>query len=41
MIRMVVFDMDGVLCRYQIERRLTRLNGEPACPTLHGTWGRL
>ena len=25
MIRVVVFDMDGVLCRYRIERRLARL----------------
>ena len=25
MIRIVVFDMDGVLCRYRIERRLARL----------------
>ncbi|MGH8628027.1 MAG: hypothetical protein ACREYC_23085 [Gammaproteobacteria bacterium] len=25
MIKIVVFDMDGVLCRYRIERRLARL----------------
>ena len=25
MIKMIVFDMDGVLCRYRIERRLARL----------------
>jgi hypothetical protein len=36
-IKIVVFDMDGVLCRYRIERRLSRLverakpGGDPHC----------
>ena len=41
-ITMVVFDMDGVLCRYRIERRLARLaswSGQSAEAIHAAIWG--
>jgi HAD superfamily hydrolase (TIGR01509 family) len=42
MIQMVVFDMDGVLCRYRIERRLARLaswSGQRPAAIHAAIWG--